>query len=130
MDRILFDTYPDVVIWALRGNRRAASAIDKADSLALSVVSYMELTQGAKDKKDFRMTRAYLVDLGFSILRLLENIGHRASIYLEEYTLKSSLGMPGALIAATAVENETQLFSGNAKHYRMISEANLKPFRP
>jgi|TARA_B100001964_G_C14188174_1_gene579678 hypothetical protein len=125
---ILFDT--DVVIWAFRGNRRAASAIDKADSLALSVVSYMELTQGTQDKKDLRMTRAYLVDLGFSILPLTENIGHRASIYLEEYALKSSLGIPDALIAATAVENETQLCSGNAKHYRVISEVNLKVFRP
>lgn len=90
----------------------------------------MELTQGTQDKKDLRMTRAYLVDLGFSILPLTENIGHRASIYLEEYALKSSLGIPDALIAATAVENETQLCSGNAKHYRVISEVNLKVFRP
>jgi len=125
---MLFDT--DVIIWALRGNRRAASAIDKADDLALSVISYMELTQGAHDKKDLRMTRGYLADLGFSILPLSENIGHRASIYLEEYTLKSSLGIPDALIAATAVENETQLCSGNAKHYKVISEINLKVFRP
>jgi len=125
---MLFDT--DVVIWALRGNRRAATAIDKADSLALSVISYMELTQGARDKKDLRMTRAYLVDLGFAILPLSENIGHRASIYLEEYALKSSLGIPDALIAATAVENETTLCSGNAKDYGAIAEVKLKVFRP
>jgi predicted nucleic acid-binding protein len=125
---MLFDT--DVVIWALRGNRRAASAIDKGDGLSLSVISYMELTQGARDKKDLRMMRAYLVDLGFRILPLTENIGHRASIYLEEYALKSELGIPDALIAATAVENETQLCSGNAKQYRAISEVDLKVFRP
>jgi hypothetical protein len=124
---MVFDT--DVIIWALRGSRRAASEIDKAESLALSVVSYMELTQGARNKTELRLTRAYLADLGFSILPLSENIGHRASIYLEEYALKSRLGIPDALIAATAVENKTQLCSGNAKHYKPIAEVNLKVFR-
>ncbi len=125
---MLFDT--DVIIWALRGNRRAAAAMDKADRLDLSVVSYMELIQGAQDKKELRMIRAYLVDLGFHILPISENIGHRASVYLEEYALKSALGIPDALIAATAAENKMQLCSGNAKHYRVISEVELKVFRP
>jgi hypothetical protein len=124
---MIFDT--DVLIWALRGNPRASTAIDEADSLALSVVSYMELLQGAHDKKDLRMTRAYLADMNFAILPLSENIGHRASIYVEEYALKSRLGIPDALIAATAVENDVQLCTGNAKHYRVISEVNLKVFR-
>lgn len=125
---MLFDT--DVIIWALRGNRRAAVALDKADALALSVINYMELIQGARGKKELRMIRVYLADLGFSILPLTENIGHRASIYLEEYGLKSSLGIPDVLVAATAVEGEIPLCSGNDKHYSIISEVDLKVFRP
>ena len=124
---MLFDT--DVIIWALRGNSRAAAAIDKADRLDLSVISYMELVQGARDRKDLRLTRGYLADLGFHVLPLSENIGHRASIYLEEHALKSRLGIPDALIAATAAENEIQLCSGNAKHYRAIADVALKAFR-
>lgn len=125
---MLFDT--DVIIWVLRGNRRAAAAIDKEDRLDLSVISYMELAQGAHDKEDLRLMRRYLADLGFNLLPLSENIGHRASIYIEEYTLRSSLGVPDALIAATAVENKIPLCSGNAKHYRAIAEIELKVFRP
>ena len=125
---MLFDT--DVLIWALRGNRRAAAAIDKADRLDLSVVSYMELVQGAQDKKDLRMTRSYVTDLGFHILPLSENIGHRASVYLEEYALKSGLGIPDALIAATAAEGRIRLCSSSAKHYRAIAEIELQVFRP
>jgi len=106
---MIFDT--DVIIWALRGNRRAATAMDNADTLALSVISYMELIGGARNKKDLRMTRSFLGDLGFRILPLSENIGHRASIYLEEYGLKSNLGIADALIAATAVENGFPLCS-------------------
>ncbi len=125
---ILFDT--DVLIWALRGNTRAAKVIDEADRLALSVVSYMELLQGALDKRDLRLIKAFLADLGFQIVPLSENIGHRASIYIEEYGLKSNLRLADALIAATAAENEMTLCTANAKDYRTISEVELKVFRP
>lgn len=125
---MIFDT--DVIIWALRGNKRATTAIDRAESLELSIVSYMELLHGVRDKKDLRLVKAFLVDLGFQIVPLSENIGHRASIYLEEYGLKSNLGVPDALIAATAVENDMALCSGNAKDYRGIAEVALKVFRP
>lgn len=125
---MLFDT--DVIIWALRGNKRAAKEIDQADCLDLSVVSYMELLQGVRDKKDLRLTRAFLDDLGFRMLPLTENIGHRASIYLEEYGLKTNLGVPDALIAATAVENNSALCTGNAKDYQAIAEVALEVFRP
>ena len=125
---MLVDT--DVVIWALRGNASAGKAIDQADGLEFSVVSYMELLQGARDKRDLRLTKAFLSDLGFAIIPLSENIGHRASIYLEEYALKSNLGVPDALIAATAAEREAVLLTGNAKDYRAIAEVKLKVFRP
>ncbi len=125
---MLFDT--DVLIWSLRGNQRAARMIDRADQLELSVVSYMELLHGARDKNDLRLTKAYLADLGFSIIPLSENIGHRAAIYLEEYGLKSNLGVPDALIAATAAEMDAVLCTGNTKDYRAIAEISLKVFRP
>jgi predicted nucleic acid-binding protein len=125
---MIFDT--DVLIWALRGNKRATTVIDRAESLEVSVVSCMELLHGARDKKDLRLTKAYLADLGFQVVPLSENIGHRASIYLEEYGLKSNLGLPDALIAATTVENDKVLCSGNAKDYRDIVEVELKVFRP
>ena len=78
---MIFDT--DVIIWALRGNKRATTAIDRAESLDISVVSYMELLRSVRDKKDLRLTKAFLADLGFQIVPLSENIGHRAAIYLE-----------------------------------------------
>ena len=125
---MLFDT--DVIIWVLRGSKRAATAIDRADSLEISVVSYMELVQGARDKSELRATKAALAALNFQMLALTENIGHRASIYLEEYALKSNIGVPDALIAATAVENGMPLCTANAKDYRSIAELQLDVFRP
>jgi hypothetical protein len=125
---MIFDT--DVIIWVLRGSTRAAAAIDRADSLELSVVSYMELVQGARSKSELRATKAALSTLNFQMLALTEDIGHRASIYLEEYALKSNIGVPDALIAATAVENNMSLCTANAKDYRSIAELQLNVFRP
>lgn len=125
---MLFDT--DVIIWTLRGNARAAAALDRADTLELSIISYMELLKGARDKHELRLIKAFLRDLGFAVLPLTENIGHRASIYIEEYGLKSGLGLADALIAATAAENDLTLCTGNAKDYRAVSELSVKTFRP
>lgn len=125
---MVFDT--DVLIWVLRGNTKAAGALDRADVRALSVVSYMELLQGARDKAEVRAIKSLLVDLRFDMLALTENTGHRASIYMEEYGLSIAMSMPDALIAATAVEANQPLLTGNSKHYRAVKELELKRFRP
>lgn len=125
---MLFDT--DVLIWVLRGNARAARAIDDCDRRSLSVVTYMELLQGARNKAEIRAIKALLADMRFAALPLTENIGHRASIYMEEYVLAESLCMADALIAATAIEANEGLISGNAKHYKAIQELELTRFRP
>ena len=125
---MLFDT--DVLIWVLRGNAKAASAVDRAAARAVSVVTYMELLQGARDKAEVRAVKAFLADLAFAMLPVTDNIGHRASIYMEEYGLSVGMGLADALIAATAVEAHLPLLTGNRKHYKPIKELDLKPFRP
>lgn len=125
---MIFDT--DIFIWAQRGNEKAAKLFEKQEEKYLSVQSYMELLQHAKNKTQHRYTKDFLTVFGFIVLPLTENIGHRASIYIEEYTLSSGLGSGDAIIAATAVENSMPLASGNVKHYRAIKELQLKAFRP
>jgi len=72
----------------------------------------------------------FIASYGFIVLPFTENIGHRASIYIEEYTLSSGLRYGDAIIAATAVENNIPLFSSNTKHFKMIKELKLKVFKP
>ena len=125
---MLFDT--DVLIWVFRGNAKAARLIESAEDRNISVVSYMELLQGARDKEEVRTIKRFLVDFGFGMTPLTENIGYRASIYMEEYGLKAGMCMGDALLAATAVENQLALCTGNRKHYGPISDLDLKVFRP
>lgn len=125
---MIFDT--DIFIWVQRGNAKAARMIDSASERHLSIQTYLELLQCAESKLQQQVTKQFLADFGFNVLPLTENIGHRALIYIEEYGLKSGLRAGDAIIAATAVENQLALATGNKKHFKSIQELNLKIFRP
>jgi hypothetical protein len=125
---MLFDT--DILIWFFRGNTKAARTLEDCDQRHISVASYLELLKGANNKAEIKLIRGFLKDFGFVLLPLTENIGHRAAIYMEEYCLRIQLCLADALIAATAVENNLTLFTGNARHYKCIGELELKIFRP
>lgn len=125
---MIFDT--DIFIWAERGNEKAAKLMEKADEKFLSIQTYMELLQCAKNKTQHKHVKDFLSSFCFIVLPLTENIGHRASIYVEEYTLSSSIRSGDAIIAATAVENNMVLASSNVKHFRVIKELKLKAFKP
>jgi len=125
---VIFDT--DIFIWAQRGNEKAARLINSTGERYLSIQTYMELLQSADNKNQHDYIKDFISSYGFIILPFSENIGHRASIYIEEYTLSSDLRAGDAIIAATAVENNMILVSSNAKHFKPIKELKLKVFRP
>ena len=120
----------DVLIWVFRGNAKAAATVDGILSRAVSVVTYMELLQGAVDKREMKAIKSFLAQLQFRTLPLTESIGSRALNYVEQYALTSSVGMADALVAATAIEASEPLLTGNDKHYRAIRELELERFRP
>jgi predicted nucleic acid-binding protein len=64
---MLVDT--DVLIRALRGNLKAARALDGATERAVSVVSYMELIQGARDRQESRAIKAFPQAAEFQVRR-------------------------------------------------------------
>jgi predicted nucleic acid-binding protein len=125
---MLFDT--DIFIWTQRGSIKSARLIEKEDERLLSIQSYMELLQCAQNKKQHEYTKSFLKDFGFHIIPFSENIGHRAAIYIEEYSLSHGLRAADAIIAATATENNVTLCSSNTKHFKPIKELKLKSFRP
>lgn len=90
----------------------------------------MELIQCAKDKNQVKTIGKLVRDYSVNVLTLTENIGHRALIYIEEYGISSGLRAGDAIIAATAVENNLPLLSGNLKHFKNIKELELMIFRP
>ena len=125
---MIFDT--DVLIWVQRGNEKAARTVDRSNDRHISIVTYMELLQATKNKKQHDCVSDFLKEFGFQTLALTENIGHRAAVYVEEYCLSHGIRAVDAIIAATATENHVPLCSGNAKHFRAIEGLKFKVFRP
>ena len=125
---MIFDT--DVLVWASRGNPRAARTIDAATDRALSIVSFMELLQGARSKVEARQIRQSLRQLQFRILPLSEPIGATAAAIIEQHALAHGIQLADALIAATAIDSGRSLCTANVKHFRPIGSLSRMAFRP
>lgn len=122
-----FDT--DVMIWAFRGNAKALDAIDASAERSISSVTYMELLQGVRNKKEMLSMKRFLSTLGFSVLPVTANISSRAVAIMEDTALKSDLGVCDALIFATALDTGDTLLSGNAKHFKEVPLLDAVAFR-
>ena len=125
---MLFDT--DVLILALHGSPKAAKAIDDDEDRYISAVNYMELLQGARDKREQNLIKQFLTALDFQVLPITEAISHRAMIFIEEYAVKSGVKLADALVFATACEHSIRLCCANQKHFRCITSLDAKVFKP
>ena len=124
----MFDT--DVLIWFLRGNRAAAELLDRQTERAVSIVSLMELQQGARSQEESRAIRRFFPDNELELIPINESISHLAATLVEDHALKDGLRVTDALIAATARENGFILATGNVRHMRSVPGLELKAFRP
>ena len=125
---MLIDT--DVIIWYMRGNKKAYSAIESQKGFSVSVVTYMELIQGMRDKRELRLLKKFLKQWDSEILSISEIISTKAASYVEQFYLSHSMQIADALIAATAVIHKLPILTGNDKHYKVIRELDTKAFRP
>jgi predicted nucleic acid-binding protein len=125
---MLIDT--DVIIWYMRGNERARDFLDANPRFHLSVITYMELVQGMRNKNELRALRRALKNWKAEIIYINEEISSKAMFYVEQHYLSHSVQLADALIAATAVSYGLTLQTGNDKHYKIIKEVELEIFRP
>ncbi len=125
---MIIDT--DVLTWYMRGNKKAFDLIENLKSFQISVITYMELVQGMRNKNELNELRKALRIWNTKMIYLNEDISLKAMFYVEKYSLNRSIEISDALIAATAVTNALPLLTGNDKHYKVISDLEIKIFRP
>jgi len=125
---VIFDS--DVLIWFLRGDAHAVTLIDSTADRAVSIVTWMEILQGARSKGDVKTIRDLLQRHRFRVLPIGEAIGYLAAGLIEQHPLSHGLRIQDALIAATAIENGATLATGNARHFRVIAHLEVKAFHP
>jgi len=125
---VIVDT--DILIWHMRGNAKAQRAIEKLGSFAMSAITYMEIVQGVRNKKELRALRQFVQARGIRCIPVDPEVTARAIFLLEEYALSHGMEMGDALIAATVENQGETLYTGNTAHYKMVPNLSLKTFRP
>lgn len=125
---MIIDT--DVLVWYLRGNIAAKTAVEENIPFAISAVTYMELVQGMKDKNEFRKFQKQIKAWKTEIIQIDQEISSRAVFYVQEYFLSHSMLMADALIAATAIQSSEKLLTANEKHYKFIPTIEIQRFTP
>lgn len=125
---LIVDT--DVLIWYLRGNEKAFKAIENLENFSISVITYMELVQGMRNKKELNSLRQALHAWNAKILYITEEISAKTMFAVEQHFLSPSMILADALIGSTAVAHGLPLLTGNDKHYKIMKEVQIKKFRP
>jgi predicted nucleic acid-binding protein len=125
---MLVDT--DVLIWYMKGNEKALNVIEKNRNFHLSVITYMELVQGMRNKRELNTLRKSLREWNATTIYINEEISAKAMFYVEQHYLSQSVEIADALIGATAVSYGIPLLTGNEKHYKPLKDVKTIKFRP
>ncbi len=120
----------DVLIWYMKGNEKAYKAIENSRNFFISVVSYMELVQGMRNRAELDNLRKALHVWNSKILYISEEISIKAMFFIEQHYLSHSIQLADALIGATAVTHGLPILTGNDRHYRVLKDVQIKKFRP
>ncbi len=125
---MIIDT--DVLIWELKGNEKARKVIHETLPFSVSVVTYIELVQGMRNKDELNRLIKQLSQWNVSVLQISRDISTRAMIYVEEYFLSHSMELADALIAATCITHSEEIITANDRHYKLIPNIQIRKFTP
>ncbi|EFK05326.1 toxin-antitoxin system, toxin component, PIN family [delta proteobacterium NaphS2] len=114
----------------MKGNERAYKAVEDSASFNISVVTYMELVQGMRNKNELNNLRRALHGWNTKILYISEEISVKAMFFVEQHYLSHSMQLADALIGATAISHGLPILTGNDKHYKILKGVQIKKFRP
>ena len=107
--RALFDT--NIIIDYLQGDERAKHEIDRFDERYISVITYIEVLVGVKDKDDGAKIKMFL--------KTFQIIPHEGEIVEKTIALRQTyrLKIPDAVILASAEHHSALLVTRDVKDY-------------
>lgn len=91
--------------------------------LAVSAITQAELYFGALNKAELNRIRTHLQSI--SRVALDTMISDKFLTLMETHSLSHKLGLPDAMIAATAIVHHIPLYTPNTKHFKFISDIEL-----
>jgi len=124
---IICDT--NIFIEIFRQNFSVRCELEKIgyENIVISDVVKAELFFGARDKIDLLNIKKSIQD--FYTFNIQSEISKMAVDLLESYCLSQKMNLPDALIAATAIYYNIELFTLNIKDFKYISEIKLYQYK-
>jgi tRNA(fMet)-specific endonuclease VapC len=121
---ILLDT--NILIEVFKGNVSVITSVQEAgpENLALCSVTVMELYYGALNRLEMQRIRKNLS--AFQIIHISTAISETATHLIERHAKSHNLQIPDALIAATALETQSELLTLNVRDFRFIAGLSLR----
>lgn len=123
---ILCDT--NILIEFYKDHKEVVLALQEIGlpDLAVSVITVGELYFGARDRRELLKIKKHLAGLHQIVVD--PEISQNALSLLENYALSHRLNLPDAVIAATALRHDLELYTLNVKDFRFI--AGLSLYKP
>lgn len=120
---ILCDT--NILIELYKDNASIIEELRKIGSkqIAISSITQAELYYGALNRQELQRIKRHLSQL--KIIAVDVAVSDRFIQLMENYALSHKLAIPDALIAATALVNNLNLYTLNQKDFRFISNLKL-----
>ena len=117
MEKIVLDT--NILIEVLKGNQSIVESLEKHNfRYRISSITVMELYFGALNKAEL-FTLKKFVKL-FEIIELNDTISSISTELIFQYAKSHNLTIPDSLIAATAISENSKLYTLNLKDFKYI----------
>ena len=100
------------------------------DPWRISTITYLELAQGCRSKDELQRIKRELVVQHAQVLPLTTATSELAMTLIDAHALADGLQLADALIAATALEHNLVLLTGNTRHFLAIDALKLARFEP
>jgi len=115
----------DIFIEALKNDPNAINALRRIGfkNIALSSITVMELYFGAINKRELIKIKSRIHMQ--KIINIDKDISELATNLIERYAKSHGLGIPDALIAATAICQSIELLTYNVKDFKFIDSIQL-----
>ncbi len=110
MAKCLVDT--NVLIGILRGDAKLSDLIDSLNC-AIDTTVYVELIQGAKNKSDVEQIEIALTE--YELIHFNNAVSRKTISLIRTYSKSHGLLFADAVIGATCLENNLELFTFNSK---------------
>ena len=120
----------DVLVWLTRGHPLAAQRLQTVNPWRISVVTYIELAQGCRDKAELARLKSGLAARQTEIVPITSAISQRAAALIDELALSHGLRLADALIGATAIEHQATLLTANVRHFSAVAGLRVEAFEP